>query len=94
MVRAMGHRWFGSKAASGLCQALVALMPPHAVYIETHPGGGAVMKRKPAALRSIANASTRHWPRDSSKTVSGNPRRSSVLGFEQYVDGPTTKRPF
>ena len=28
-------------------------MPPHAVYIETHLGGGAVMKRKPAALRSI-----------------------------------------
>ena len=27
-------------------------MPPHAVYIETHLGGGAVMKRKPAALRS------------------------------------------
>ena len=49
----MDNRWFGSKAASGLWQALVALMPPHAVYIETHLGGGAVMKRKPAALRSI-----------------------------------------
>ena len=53
MVCAMGHRWFGSKAASGLWQALVALMPPHAVYIETHLGGGAVMKRKPGALRNI-----------------------------------------
>ena len=53
MVGAMGNPWFGSKAASGLWQALVALMPPHAVYIETHLGGGAVMKRKPAALRSI-----------------------------------------
>ena len=53
MVRAMGHPWFGSKAASGLWQALIALMPPHAVYIETHLGGGAVMKRKPAALRNI-----------------------------------------
>ena len=53
MVLAMGHRWFGSKAASGLWQALVALMPPHAVYIETHLGGGAVMKRKPGALRNI-----------------------------------------
>ena len=49
----MGHPWFGSKAASGLWQALIALMPPHAVYIETHLGGGAVMKRKPAALRNI-----------------------------------------
>ena len=53
MVWAMGHPWFGSKAASGLWQALVALMPPHAVYIETHLGGGAVMKRKPGALRNI-----------------------------------------
>ena len=53
MVRAMGNPWFGSKASSGLWQALVALMPPHAVYIETHLGGGAVMKRKPAALRNI-----------------------------------------
>ena len=53
MVRVMGHRWFGSKAASGLWQALVALMPPHSVYIETHLGGGAVMRRKPGALRNI-----------------------------------------
>ena len=53
MVRAMGHPWFGSKATSGLCQALIALMPPHTVYIETHLGGGAVMRRKPAALRNI-----------------------------------------
>ena len=27
MVRAMGNPWFGSKATSGLCQALIALMP-------------------------------------------------------------------
>ena len=30
MLGAMGHRWFGSKATSGLWQALIALMPPHA----------------------------------------------------------------
>ncbi len=53
MLRAMGNPWFGSKAASGLWQALVSLMPPHAVYIETHLGGGAVMRRKPGALRNI-----------------------------------------
>ena len=53
MVRAMGNPWFGSKATSGLCQALIAMMPPHAVYIETHQGGGAVMRRKPAAPRNI-----------------------------------------
>jgi DNA adenine methylase len=45
--------YFGSKATSGLCQAIIALMPPHDTYIETHLGGGAIMKRKPAALRNV-----------------------------------------
>lgn len=29
------------------------MMPPHATYIETHLGGGAIMRRKPPALRNI-----------------------------------------
>ncbi len=29
---------FGSTATAGLCQTLIALMPPHDVYIESHPG--------------------------------------------------------
>ena len=45
--------YFGSKATSGLCQPIVALMPPHDTYIETHLGGGAIMKRKAPALRNI-----------------------------------------
>ena len=45
--------YFGSKATSGLCQPLIAMMPPHDTYIETHLGGGAIMRRKPAALRNI-----------------------------------------
>ena len=45
--------YFGSKATSGLCQAIIALMPPHDTYIETHLGGGAIMKRKPPALTNI-----------------------------------------
>ena len=45
--------WYGSKATSGLCQPLIAAMPPHATYIETHLGGGALMQRKPPALRNI-----------------------------------------
>ena len=45
---------FGSKATSGLCQPIIALMPPHDTYIETHLGGGAIMQRKPPALRNIA----------------------------------------
>ena len=49
----MGNAYFGSKATAGLCQALIALMPPHSVYIESHLGGGAIMKRKPPALLNI-----------------------------------------
>ena len=45
--------YFGSKATSGLCQPIIALMPPHETYIESHLGGGAIMKRKPPALRNI-----------------------------------------
>ena len=49
----MGNAYFGSKATAGLCQPLIALMPPHSTCIETHLGGGAIMKRKPGALRNI-----------------------------------------
>jgi hypothetical protein len=45
--------YFGSKATSGLCQPIIAMMPPHDTYIETHLGGGAIMKRKPPALNNI-----------------------------------------
>ena len=43
----------GRRRPRGLCQPLIAMMPPHAAYIETHLGGGAIMKRKPPALRNI-----------------------------------------
>jgi len=45
--------YFGSKATTGLCQPIIAMMPPHTTYIETHLGGGAIMKRKPPALNNI-----------------------------------------
>jgi len=45
--------YFGSKATSGLCQPIIAMMPPHDTYIESHLGGGAIMKRKPPALHNI-----------------------------------------
>ena len=44
--------WYGSKATSGLCQPLIAVMPPHATYFET-PLGGAIMQRKTPALGNI-----------------------------------------
>ena len=45
--------WYGSKATTGLCQAIIAAIPAHDVYIEPFPGGGAIMKRKPPAIRNI-----------------------------------------
>lgn len=47
------NNYFGSKATSGLCQPIIAMMPPHDTYIETHLGGGAIMQRKPPALHNI-----------------------------------------
>lgn len=43
----------GAKSASGAFQAIIAAMPPHDVYIESHLGTGAVMRHKPPAARSI-----------------------------------------
>ena len=67
-------RYFGFKATSGLCQPLIAPMPPHAVYIETHLGGGAIMRRaatgttmgKPTTRRCCAccaGCPARSWSR-------------------------------
>jgi len=47
------NNYFGSKATSGLCQPIIAMMPPHDTYIETHLGGGAIMQRKPPVLHNI-----------------------------------------
>ncbi|WP_374588709.1 DNA adenine methylase [Ideonella dechloratans] len=44
-------RYPGGKGKS--FQHLINLMPPHATYIETHLGGGAVMRNKKAAQRSF-----------------------------------------
>lgn len=45
--------YLGSKAASGVFQKIIAEMPPHDTYIETHLGGGAIMLRKPPARHNI-----------------------------------------
>lgn len=46
--------YLGAKSGSGVFQAVVAQMPPHDCYIETHLGTGAVLRAKPPASRSIA----------------------------------------
>ena len=37
----------------GVYQKLINLMPPHEVYIETHLGGGAILRKKNPAKRNI-----------------------------------------
>lgn len=45
--------YLGSKGASGAYQIIIASMPPHDVYIETHLGSGVIMLMKPPCERSI-----------------------------------------
>jgi site-specific DNA-adenine methylase len=57
MNQAVGRRprnYLGSKAASGVFKAIIAQMPPHETYIETHVGSGIVLREKPTCERSIA----------------------------------------
>lgn len=45
--------YLGSKAASGAYQKIISMMPVHDTYVETHLGSGAIMLRKPSAVRNI-----------------------------------------
>ena len=73
--------YFGSKATSGLCQPIIAMMPPHDTYIETHLGGGAIMQRKPPALRNIAiDLDPGRWPH-SIVTIPSRRSMAAPTGF-------------
>ena len=45
--------YLGSKGAAGAHQIIIALMPPHDTYIETHLGTGVVMRNKAPAANNI-----------------------------------------
>lgn len=63
--------YLGTKSGSGVYQAIIAQMPPHDTYIETHLGAGAIMQRKPPAARSIGIEIDR-------KTIEAFPMRADV----------------
>jgi len=46
--------YLGSKAASGAVERILSWMPWHSVYVEAFLGGGAVMRAKTPALRTMA----------------------------------------
>jgi len=47
----MSMTYPGGKGGPGVYQTLISQMPPHQTYIETHLGGGAILRHKqPAAL--------------------------------------------
>lgn len=50
---AAGMAYPGGKEASGVYQKIINLLPPHSLYVEPFLGGGAIMRRKWPALRSI-----------------------------------------
>lgn len=50
----MNARYPGGKNGYGVYQKLINLMPPHKTYIETHLGGGAILRRKRPASKNIA----------------------------------------
>ena len=46
--------YFGGKGGAGTYHTIINLMPPHGTYIETHLGGGAIIRRKkPAPVLNI-----------------------------------------
>ncbi len=50
---ANSFRYPGGKGGAGVYQTLINNIPPHDIYIETHLGGGAVMRYKKRARVSI-----------------------------------------
>ncbi len=49
----MFNRYVGGKGQYGVYQRIINLMPPHEVYIETHLGGGGIIRNKQPAERNI-----------------------------------------
>lgn len=43
----------GGKGGPGVYQTLISQMPPHTAYIETHLGGGAILRHKRPALLNV-----------------------------------------
>ena len=49
----MSNAYFRSNATAGPRQTIIVRMLPHSVYFESQLGGSAIMKCKPAVVRSI-----------------------------------------
>jgi len=98
----MDNGYLGSKATAGLCQAIIALMPPHSIYIESHLGSGAIMKRKPAAQRNIGidqfscehPVELVHWSHYAGRDLTDRQRikRRARIWSQRYIQMPHAER--
>ncbi|PLC60758.1 DNA methylase [Citrobacter sp. L55] len=86
--------YLGSKAASGVYQKIIAEMPPHDTYIETHLGSGAVMFFKPLAARTIGidvdensfKLTRDRWSKMGKKPPRWNLYHGDAVGFLERED--------
>lgn len=92
--------YLGSKAASGAYQAIIAHMPPHETYIESHLGSGAVMFYKPRAVQDIGidvndNAlllTRARWPQGEAPQI--HLKQCDAIDFLKQFDYATAGRVF
>ena len=85
--------YMGAKSATGAYQAIIAQMPPHDTYIETHFGTGAVMRNKPRSRRSIAieldKKTLRDFPPPEYAEVHQGDCHAFLRSFDFYEAGKT-----
>lgn len=83
--------YFGGKEGAGVYQAIIAQFPPHDTYIETHLGGGSILRLKPPAARSIAidrdARCTRQWRDRASVETHTGPCEDYLAAFNWTTAG-------
>lgn len=100
-----GMSYPGAKSGGGVHQAIIAQMPPHDCYIETHLGSGVIMERKPPAARNIGvdtnAAAVKRWRGQTWVELVHGRAESFIAGFDYaaagrvlvYVDPPYIQGP-
>ena len=77
--------YFGSKATSGPCQPLIAMMSPHGPYIETHIGAGTKNRVNSYETRPICAPNYLH-PCEDAKTMDTKPHVRYPSRHKEFAD--------